>query len=77
MFPGSPQHLPCPECGASVPHPQLSSHVCDWERWLDYQVLSRREELGRFEEDLGAYLSSPKGRFELWYAERDRVGHAA
>jgi hypothetical protein len=72
-FPGTPQHLPCPECGASVPQAAFGGHVCDWEQWLDHQVTARREELERIEADLGAYLASPKGRFELWYAERDRA----
>jgi hypothetical protein len=30
--------------------------------------------LHRFEQELGAYLASPSGRFDLWYAERTRAG---
>jgi hypothetical protein len=33
----------------------------------------RRDELGRFERELDTYLDSPRGRFELWYAERERM----
>jgi hypothetical protein len=51
----------------------LRLHVCDWGRWLDHQVYLRRDELHRFEHELGAYLESPSGRFELWYAARDRA----
>jgi hypothetical protein len=51
--------------------------VCDWWRWLDHQVQLRRDELGRFEHDLSAYLDSPRGRFDLWYAERDRLRAAS
>ena len=29
-------------------------------------------QMERFEGELGAYLESPVGRFELWYAERQR-----
>lgn len=70
---GPPQHLHCPECGASVPQRQLRDHFCDWEDWLDYQVLSRRQELESFEHDLGIYLASTRGRFDLWYAARERA----
>jgi hypothetical protein len=69
--------LPCLECGADVAESALSSHVCNRERWLDYQVLCRRPELGRLEEELGSYLATPKGRFELWYAARERGGGVA
>jgi hypothetical protein len=31
-----------------------------------------RDEIERFEADLGLHLASPYGRFELWYAERQR-----
>ena len=74
MYPSGPsQHLPCLECGASLPRAQLRTHVCEWHEWLDYQVLARRHELESFEQDLGAYLASPRGRFDLWYAARDRL----
>jgi hypothetical protein len=46
--------------------------MCDWWRWLDHQVDLRRGELERFEHDLGDYLGSPRGQFDLWYAERQR-----
>jgi hypothetical protein len=72
-FAGQPPPARCAECGASLPQHELRTHVCDWHQWLDHQVLSRREELGRIEHDLGAYLASPRGRFELWYAERERL----
>lgn len=47
--------------------------LCDWWRWLDHQVHLRRDELHRFEHELGAYLDSASGRFDLWYAERERI----
>ena len=74
MYPsGPPQYLPCLECGVSLPLPQLRTHVCESDEWLDYQVLARRQELDSFEQDLGVYLASSKGRFDLWYAARDRL----
>ena len=33
-----PDHLPCPDCGASIPvAAEAGTHVCDTERRLDYQ----------------------------------------
>lgn len=74
MYPsGPPRYLPCLECGASLPRAQLRTHVCEWDEWLDYQVLSRRQELDRFEHDLGVYLASSRGLFDLWCAARGRL----
>ena len=73
MFPRDPQLARCPGCGTEVPSRALSVHVCDWWRWLDHQVDLRSEELDRFEGELTKYLDSPKGRFDLWYAERQRL----
>jgi len=77
MFPEQPDLTRCPGCHAELPTAQLRLHVCDWERWLDHQVALRRDELDRFEHQLGAYLDSPRGRFDLWYAERERQRSAA
>jgi hypothetical protein len=66
------QFRPCPECGVSVPSAEIDEHVCDPERKLDYQMFQCRDEIGRLESDVVAYLDSAQGRFELWYAERQR-----
>jgi hypothetical protein len=68
-------HRPCPDCGASVAADALDEHVCERERWLDYQLLQLRGELDAFELEVAEYLDSPSGRFELWCAERDRRGY--
>ena len=68
-----PNLATCPGCGAEQRAQLLRSHVCDWWRWLDHQVDLRRDELDRFERELGAYLTSTRGRFDVWYAERERV----
>jgi hypothetical protein len=73
MFPRDPQIAQCPGCGAEVPARALSVHVCDWWRWLDHQVELRKDELERFEGELTTYLESTQGRFDLWYAERQRL----
>jgi hypothetical protein len=60
-------------CGASLARDERDGHACERERWLDYQVTQRQAELEGFELELGYYLQSPRGRFELWYAERERT----
>jgi hypothetical protein len=67
------KYMPCEECGASLARDEREGHVCPRERWLDYQVTQRRPELDGFELELGYYLDSPRGRFEVWYAERERT----
>jgi hypothetical protein len=63
----------CSGCAEELPARDLRLHVCDWWRWLDHQVELRRDELLGFECELGAYLESPRGQFDLWYAKRERV----
>jgi hypothetical protein len=67
------RYLPCPECGVSLANEIADEHVCDRERRLDYQLLQLRGGISRFDADLAAYLASPQGRFEAWYAERTRL----
>jgi hypothetical protein len=64
--------MPCGECGESVAKAEREQHVCDRERWLDYQLFVRRAEVEGFDTDLSAYLDSPEGRFQAWDAERRR-----
>jgi hypothetical protein len=71
VFP-QPQYIACPECGACVPRWEADDHVCDRERWLDYQLVRLRPEIARFEADLSDWLGTDEGRFELYYAERSR-----
>ena len=67
-----PAFMPCVECGASVGRPDRESHVCDDERVLEYRLFQLRDGVAAFDADLGAWLSTPAGRFERWYAERGR-----
>jgi hypothetical protein len=64
--------MPCPECGASIDHLDTEEHCCDQERRLDFQLFLLRDECGRFDAELTAYLASSEGRFAQWYAERRR-----
>lgn len=66
------RYMPCSECGASVEQTERDAHVCDRECWLDYQLFQRRHEVSALEGELASYFESPRGRFELWYAERRR-----
>jgi hypothetical protein len=68
-----PQHLPCADCGAAVERSRQDEHVCDPERLVDYQLFQLRDEIETFQDELAGYLDTPRGRFELWCAERDRV----
>jgi endogenous inhibitor of DNA gyrase (YacG/DUF329 family) len=67
-----PAFMPCPECGASVPRGGQDDHVCERERWLDYQFFIRQAEVARFDADLAAYFDSPEGRSRVREAERGR-----
>jgi hypothetical protein len=67
-----PAFMPCPDCGASVARAESDRHVCEQERYLDYQLFAEREGVEAFEDDFGAYLDSPEGQFEQWDAERGR-----
>ena len=69
----TPDHMPCPECGASVSVAgHNSQHTCDESRLLDYRLTELRPEIERFADDLAAWLDTPAGRFALWLARRDR-----
>lgn len=68
----TPDHMPCPDCGASVPVAGNASHVCDEERLLDFRLIELRPEIGRFDEDYAGWLETPDGRFARFLAERDR-----
>jgi hypothetical protein len=71
-FLSEPDYMPCPECGASIARTEQEEHVCERERWLRYQMFQLRAKIEDFESDLRTFLASPVGRFELWYAERER-----
>jgi hypothetical protein len=70
MYPS--RYMPCPDCGASLER-RDDAHECERERWLEFQLFQLRGELSEFEAELAKYLDSPRGRFELYYAERERA----
>jgi hypothetical protein len=68
----APRHMPCDHCGASVERGTEAAHECDDERRLEFCVFALREGIGSFDEAWTAWLQTPRGRFELYYAERSR-----
>ncbi|HEV2712677.1 MAG TPA: hypothetical protein VGU26_06245 [Gaiellaceae bacterium] len=71
LFPQSP-FMPCTECGESVERAAADTHVCDAERLLEFRLFQLREGITAFENEFAAWLSTAKGRFAIWIAERDR-----
>jgi hypothetical protein len=78
MFGSLPQpaFMPCQHCGASVARSQQSDHVCDEAQRISYEHRQVRLATDRFDTELTRWLTSPAGRFEVFYAERERR-HAA
>jgi hypothetical protein len=68
----TPDHMPCPDCGASVPVAGGTVHVCDDERRLDFRLVELRPAIERFDGDLEQWLDTPAGRFARFLAEHDR-----
>ena len=65
--------MPCPDCGVSVERSLPEEHECDPERRLDHALFHLRGEIAGLEASVAAYLDSARGRFEVWYAERERL----
>ena len=74
MFGSFPQsrYMPCTECGTSVDRTAAASHTCDRERALDFRLFQLRDEIAAFDAQLAAWLTTARGRFAAWIAERDR-----
>lgn len=71
QFP-TPDHMPCPDCGASVPVAAEEPHVCEEERQLDFRLVELGPEIAGFDDELAAWLETPDGRFARFIAEYDR-----
>lgn len=67
-----PSFMPCEECGESVARADREQHTCSPGRKLDYELFQLRSELAEFDAQLSAYLASPQGRFDVFYAKRRR-----
>lgn len=69
-----PSHMPCERCGASIEGHRAGEHACDDARVHEYELLPLRPEVDAFDDLLGSWLTTPHGRFEQFYAERNRPG---
>jgi hypothetical protein len=67
-----PAYLDCPACGTSVSADHLPAHTCDARHRRDQATRILAAAAGELEADIRAYLESPRGRFELFYAQRTR-----
>jgi len=74
MFGSLPQpaRIPCPDCGASVPREEQGEHACDPAERDRFQRFQLQLEVERFDDELTSWLSSPGGRFAMFYAEWQR-----
>ena len=71
-----PLSLPCPDCGAAISIEE-DEHLCDEERRRWHQLFVVNVEVEALDDELRSYLDSPQGRFEVYYAERERLSAAA
>jgi hypothetical protein len=56
-----------------VPVDHHEAHRCDRRRFVEYQMLLLRPEIVAFEDELSAWMRTPCGRFESYYAARERL----
>jgi hypothetical protein len=64
--------MPCEHCGASVERGAETAHECDDDRRLEFHVFGLRDQIESFDGAWTAWLHSPHGLFEQFYAERTR-----
>ena len=74
-FPTPPSSLPCPDCAEiSI---EEGERVCDEERRRWHQLFVVNVEVEALDDERCCDLDSPQGRFEVYYAERERLNAAA
>jgi hypothetical protein len=64
--------MPCERCGASLDRASRAAHECEPERRLDFLVVQSGVDVQSFADAFDAWLTTPHGRFALFYAERTR-----
>jgi hypothetical protein len=72
MFLPEPRHLPCTQCGTSIERSARDEHECRRDDIVRFELFRLRYEIAAFDDQLGAFMSSPQGRFAVWDAERRR-----
>jgi hypothetical protein len=55
-----------------IPVAEVEGHLCEEERWLDFQIERLTPEIASFEGQWSAWLRTPRGAFEAFYAETRR-----
>jgi hypothetical protein len=50
-----------------------TSHQCERQRYVEYQMLLLRLQIGAFEHQFSDWLRTPEGRFASFYAARQRL----
>ena len=69
----APESPSCPECGLPI----TLEHECDDERRRWHQLFLVNVEVQQLDRELRAFFDSPRGRFEAYYAQRERLLEAA
>jgi hypothetical protein len=74
MLGGADEYTSCPDCGTSVNLASLEAalHRCDGRHRDEHGEQLALAEADLLELELGEYLDSPQGRFEVFYAARTR-----
>jgi hypothetical protein len=74
MLGGASDYTSCPDCGTSVNPESLEAalHRCDGRHRDEHLTKLALAEVDLLELELGEYLDSPQGRFEVFYAARVR-----
>jgi hypothetical protein len=67
-----PAYLNCPECGTSVSAAAIAAHACDDRHRREHHDRTAVAQVAELEADIRSFLESPRGRFELFYAQRTR-----
>jgi hypothetical protein len=67
-----PAYLNCPECGTSVSAAAIAAHACDDRLRREHNDRTASAQVAELEADIRSFLQSPRGRFELFYAQRTR-----
>jgi hypothetical protein len=68
----APSSLQCPQCGAPIAL-DGGDHECDDERRRWHQLFLVNGEIECLDDEVREYLDSVEGRFEAYYAERERL----
>jgi len=50
-----------------------TAHVCERQRYVEYQMLLLRLQISAFEQQFSDWLRTPQGRFARYYAARERL----